>query len=144
MRIKDFFEESAGTGNPWDSSQPVLNADLITQLAQGTAYDPNPLETALELTRLVRAEYESYGTEKSHLRTDEDEARAALRALRMLLKRRASSSTLRGATSRPSTVTGSLKVPMGSGKLGATSSRRCSGRSKISSRRQRNSSSWAN
>src|SRR5699024_4065425 len=31
---------------------------------------------------------ESYGTEKSHLRTDEDEARAALKALRMLLKRR--------------------------------------------------------
>lgn len=88
MRIKDFFEEPAGTGNPWDSSEPVLNADLITQLAQGTAHDPNPLETALELTRLVRAEYESYGTEKSHLRTDEDEARAALKALRMLLKRR--------------------------------------------------------
>ena len=88
MRISDFFQEPAGTGNPWDSSKPVLNADLITQLAQGTAHDPNPLETALELTRLVRAEYESYGTEKSHLRTDEDEARAALRALRMLLKRR--------------------------------------------------------
>src|SRR5699024_4844423 len=54
----------------------------------GTAHDPDPLETALELTRLVRAEYESYGTEKSHLRTDADEARAALKALRMLLKRR--------------------------------------------------------
>src|SRR5699024_11225945 len=75
MRIKDFFEEPTETGNPWDSSEPVLNAGLITQLAQGTAHDPNPLETALELTRLVRAEYESYGTEKSHLRTDEDEAR---------------------------------------------------------------------
>src|SRR5699024_12423012 len=55
MRIKDFFEAPAGTGNPWASSEPVLNADLITQLAQGTAHDPNPLETALELTRLVRA-----------------------------------------------------------------------------------------
>ncbi|PMB99014.1 hypothetical protein [Brevibacterium luteolum] len=88
MRIDDFFQESPDTGNPWDSQETELNAELLTQLAQGTAHDPNPLETALSLTRLVRAEYESYGTEKAHLRTDEDEARAALKTLRMVLKRR--------------------------------------------------------
>lgn len=88
MRIDDFFQESPDTGNPWDSQETELNVELLTQLAQGTAHDPNPLETALSLTRLVRAEYESYGTEKAHLRTDEDEARAALKTLRMVLKRR--------------------------------------------------------
>ena len=88
MRIDDFFQESPDTGNPWDSQETELNVELLAQLAQGTAHDPNPLETALSLTRLVRAEYESYGTEKAHLRTDEDEARAALKTLRMVLKRR--------------------------------------------------------
>ena len=88
MRIDDFFQESPDAGNPWDSQETELNVELLAQLAQGTAHDPNPLETALSLTRLVRAEYESYGTEKAHLRTDEDEARAALKTLRMVLKRR--------------------------------------------------------
>lgn len=146
MRIKDFFEEPTETGNPWDSSEPVLNAGLITQLAQGTAHDPNPLETALELTRLVRAEYESYGTEKSHLRTDEDEARAALKALRMLLKRRGIAFDPHGVTSPSSRATGRLKVPgvAVAGKPAATSSRRCFGRSKTSLRRPKRGSSLAN
>lgn len=67
MRIDDFFQESPDTGNPWDSQETELNVELLTQLAQGTAHDPNPLETALSLTRLVRAEYESYGTEKAQV-----------------------------------------------------------------------------
>src|SRR5699024_3392388 len=84
----DAVEALTANDYPLKSPHTLLIASLLTQLARGTAHDPNPLETALELTRLVRAEYESCGTEKSHLRTDEDEARAALKALRMLLKRR--------------------------------------------------------
>lgn len=87
MRIDDFFQESPDTGNPWDSQETELNAELLTQLAQGTAPDPNPLETALSLTRLVREEFEAFGTEPAGLRVSEEEARAALRTLRLVLQR---------------------------------------------------------
>lgn len=87
MRIDDFFQESPGTGNPWDSQETELNAELLTQLAQGTAPDPKPLETALSLTRFVREEFEAFGTEPAGLRISEEEARAALRTLRLVLQR---------------------------------------------------------
>lgn len=87
MRIDDFFQESPDTGNPWDSQETELNAELLTQLAQGTAPDPNPLETALSLTRFVREEFEAFGTEPAGLRVSEEEARAALRTLRLVLQR---------------------------------------------------------
>ena len=87
MRIDDFFQESPDTGNPWDSQETELNAELLTQLAQGTAPDPKPLETALSLTRFVREEFEAFGTEPAGLRISEEEARAALRTLRLVLQR---------------------------------------------------------
>ena len=87
MRTDDFFQETPDTGNPWDSQEAELNAELLTQLAQGTAPDLNPLETALSLTRFVREEYEAFGTEPAGLRVDEEEARAALRTLRLVLQR---------------------------------------------------------
>lgn len=87
MRIDDFFQESPDAGNPWDSQETELNAELLTQLAQGTAPDPKPLETALPLTRFVREEFEAFGTEPAGLRLSEEEARAALRTLRLVLQR---------------------------------------------------------
>ena len=87
MRIDDFFQESPDTGNPWDSQETELNAELLTQLAQGAAPDPKPLETALSLTRFVREEFEAFGTEPAGLRISEEEARAALRTLRLVLQR---------------------------------------------------------
>ena len=87
MRIDDFFQESPDTGNPWDTQETELNAELLTQLAQGTAPDSNPLETALSLTRFVREEFEAFGTEPAGLRVSEEEARAALRTLRLVLQR---------------------------------------------------------
>lgn len=87
MRIDDFFQEPPDTGNPWESQNPELNTELLTQLLQGTALDPNPLETALSLTRFVREEYEAFGTETAGLRVSEDEARVALRTLRLVLQR---------------------------------------------------------
>lgn len=87
MRIDDFFQESPDTGNPWDAQETELNAELLTQLAQGTAPDPKPLETALSLTRFVREEFEAFGTEPAGLRISEEEARAALRTLRLVLQR---------------------------------------------------------
>lgn len=87
MRIDDFFLEAPDTGNPWDTQKTEFNSDLLTQLAKGAVPGVNPLEAALALTRLVRQEYESYGTEKANLRTSEEEARAALMTLRIVLKR---------------------------------------------------------
>ena len=87
MHIDDLFRKPPDTGNPWGSAKTELNSELLNQLAQGTAADPNPLETALSLTRLVRDEFEAFGTDPAFLRTSEDESRAALRALRLALKR---------------------------------------------------------
>lgn len=87
MRIDDFFLEAPDTGSPWDLQEPELDIELLTQLAQGTASDANPLESALSLTRFVREEFEAYGTSKAGLRMSQDDATAALKTLRLVLKR---------------------------------------------------------
>lgn len=87
MQIDDFFIETPDPGSPWGSAQVELNSDLMLQLAQGTVSDGNALETALSLVRLVRREYEAFGTDQSQVTISEDESRMALRTLRVVLQR---------------------------------------------------------
>lgn len=87
MRIDDFFMEVPDPGNPWGSVKDELNSDLLLQLVKGTVSDSNPLETALSLIRLVRREYEAFGTDQTQVSISEDESREVLRTLRVVLQR---------------------------------------------------------
>lgn len=87
MQVDDFFIETPDPGSPWGSEQVELNNDLLLQLVQGTFSDSNALETALSLVRLVRREYEAFGTDQSQVTISEDESRMALRTLRVVLQR---------------------------------------------------------
>lgn len=90
MRIDDFFIEVPDSGNAWaapEGTKTVLDADLMLQLASGTVADDEYLETAVSLTRLVRREYEWYGTAGENVVISDDESRDVLRTLRQVLQR---------------------------------------------------------
>lgn len=87
MRIDDFFKDVPDPRNPWGTVQVELDSDLMLQLVKGTVSDGNSLETALSLIRLVRREYEAFGTDQSQVGISEDESREVLRALRVVLQR---------------------------------------------------------
>lgn len=89
MHIDDFFKDVPDAGNIWapEGTKTVLDSDLMLQLAKGTVRDDDPLETAISLTRLVRREYEWFGTAGENVVISDDESREVLRTLRLVLQR---------------------------------------------------------
>jgi hypothetical protein len=60
--------------------------ELIRSLMRGPLLHDDSLATALAFTRVVRGEFEAYGTDSTQLMSD-DESREALRSLRQTLRR---------------------------------------------------------
>lgn len=61
--------------------------DLVRELARGRIRGDDDLASAIELTRVVRAEYEAFGTDTNMVTLSEEDAREALRCLRLVLQR---------------------------------------------------------
>lgn len=89
MAYQDFFdtvEETSpfGTGK---TRRRALNIKRIRKLGDGPLPADNDLESVLHLTRIVRAEYEAYGTDHNNLLLSDEDSWDALQALRSALKR---------------------------------------------------------
>lgn len=90
MRFDDFFEEIPDPAMVWanpDATKRVVKMDLVRELAKGRIVGDDELASAIALTRVVRAEYEAFGTDDKMVTLSEEDAREALRSLRLVLQR---------------------------------------------------------
>jgi len=90
MRFDDFFEEVPEPIAAWalpGATKHVVKMGLVRDLAEGPISGDDDLASAIALTRVVRAEYEAFGTDDKMVILSEEEAREALRALRLVLQR---------------------------------------------------------
>jgi len=86
VRFDDFFEEVPDPAlvcvNP-DATKRVVKMDLVRELAKGRIVGDDELASAIALTRVMRAEYEAFGTNDKMVTLSEEDAREALRSLRL-------------------------------------------------------------
>lgn len=86
MLESDLFENVPVTGDGPGRSQQRLDLGLMDRLARGPIASDNDLTTAIVLARFVNTEYELFGTSGGNCLSN-DEARVALRTLRLVLER---------------------------------------------------------
>jgi len=89
MRPSEFWTEREIPGSdPWGpgSTERVLDTAKLDAIVVGPLADHPDIETAVALARLVHDQYESFGTNKEDL-VSEDESNVLIRALKILLGR---------------------------------------------------------
>lgn len=90
VRYEELFEEVPDEAMSWarpDATKRVVNMDLVRELSERRIPGDNDLETAISLSRIVRAEFEFFGTDNSQVTLTDAESSAALSALRVLARR---------------------------------------------------------
>ena len=90
MRFDDFFQQVHDPDSGWGAAEEgkrVLNMELVDHLAKEPIVGDNDLDSAIGLTRAIRGEYESYGTNEAQVTITNEQSHDALRSLRLVLLR---------------------------------------------------------